>query len=183
MNRRTVIVSAALMSLAALAAAPMLAPMKAPPRPKKLVGAMEPFNYLLGSWEIHGTWVDGRPINAHNDYRVGVAGKFLEINTTATDDEGKPYERYLTVFTHDDSTGTYTSHNFTFDGTSHAAEFQVNTSGEAPLFSSEWSVEDANLKQSLTPIDDDSYAWKVWVQPGGQGDWQPMMDGVWRRVH
>lgn len=183
MKRTTVIVSAAVLSLAALAAAPMLAPLKAPPRPAKLAGPLEPLNYLLGAWEIHGTWLDGRPIDARGEYRVGLAGQFLESSTTATDENGKPYERYFTVFSHDAETGRFTAHGFTFDGTAKSTEFHVNASGDAPLYHSEWSVDGSNLRQSITPIDKDSFAWKVSIQPGAQGEWQPMMDGVWKRVN
>lgn len=156
----------------------------APPRPAALhEGSLTAYAPFLGAWEIEGAWTNGDPIRARNTYEVGIGGRFIEAHTVATDAQGDPYERYLTVIAWDEGKQSALSYGFTFDGSVGAVPLKRDADAERPTYTAVWPGMGGKLRQRLEfAPDGDSYSWKVWHRAEGAEDWTLMMDGVWHRV-
>jgi len=156
----------------------------APARPVALAeGPLTAYAPFLGVWEIEDAWADGRPIRARNVYEVGIGGKFIEAHTVATDEQGKPYERYHTVIAWDEDKQTAVSYGFTFDGTVGVVPLKHAENADTPTFNAAWAAEGGKLRQRVSfDPSGDTYRWQVWFRPEGAEDWQQLMDGDWHRV-
>jgi hypothetical protein len=154
-------------------------------RPNELTGSIAKMAPFLGNWEIEAKWADGTPLWARNEYRVGIGGKFVEANTYSKDKEGNVYERYATVFGYDEKAKHYAAHGFTFDGSMKVTPFELSDDNGHLVYSSQWKVGEGDqateFKQSVTFLDNDSYRWLVSSRKPN-ADWEPMMDGVWKRA-
>lgn len=146
---------------------------------------LEPLKIFVGKWEINAKWTSGSKLWARNTYRVGLGGKFIEASTFAKDGEGEVYERYRTVFFWDKVKKTFVTHGYSFDGTVSIVNLKSEKTDDGrTIVESQWNPAGGSMtvKQRLEAIDNDSYSWKVWGREGGDGEWNPMMDGVWKRV-
>jgi len=71
----------------------------------------------IGNWEIDTEWSDGSRLWGRNEFTVGLAGQFINIDTYARDGDGDKYQRYFSVYSADAETGELTAYGFNFDGT------------------------------------------------------------------
>ena len=143
---------------------------------------LEPFIPFLGNWEVEAKWANGEPIWARNEYEIGLGGKFVFARTWTKDGSGEAYERYQTYFGVDPDSQRVKTWGFTYDGTFAMVEdYEVTNEGGKPSFTSVWASGPAEIKQTVALIDAKSYAWKVWTRTAEGGEWQQIMDGVWKR--
>lgn len=156
----------------------------APARPAALAdGPLSAYAPFLGTWEIDDAWADGRPIRARNTYTPGIGGNFIEAHTVATDEQGKPYERYHSVMAWDADKQAAVNYAFTFDGTVGVVPIKRADDTETPTFNSVWPAEGGKLRQRLSfDPSGETYHWQVWFRPEGAEDWQALMDADWHRV-
>ena len=142
------------------------------------------FAPYIGTWVIDNQWANGEKLWAKNKYEVGLGGNFVITRTWAKDGDGEPYERYSTIFAWDKKKNTVVSHGFVFDGTVQHVDVEVEKSNGQELIRSQWQPDpssDMTIKQEVSIIDENQYGWKVWSRADDSAEFQPMMDGVWKR--
>lgn len=142
------------------------------------------FAPFLGTWVIDTEWSNGGKLWAKNKYEIGLGGNFVMARTWAKDGDGEPYERYLTIFAWDKGKNRVVSHGFTFDGSVQQVDMEVESSDGKEVIRSQFQpnpVEDMVIKQEVSLIDENQYDWKVWSRASESAEFQPMMDGVWKR--
>jgi hypothetical protein len=142
------------------------------------------FAPYLGTWVIESEWSNGGKLWAKNKYTIGLGGNFVMARTWAKDGDGEPYERYLTIFAWDKAQNKVVSHGFTYDGSVQQVDMEVETSDGKELIRSQWQPSPANdmvIKQEVSIIDENQYGWKVWSRADESAEFQPLMDGVWKR--
>ena len=138
-----------------------------------------------GEWRIDGKWLDGRPIHARTQYELGVGKKFVTARTFVKADDGTEYQRYQNVFGVKD--GRLTCWNFTFDGSSDVAPWDVAgrkiSSSKKMQSAADSSSVNAKavsiLHQSIELVEPNKLHWLVSVETDGQN--KPIMDGYWVR--
>ena len=135
----------------------------------------------IGDWEINTTWADGSELWSYNEFRPGLGGSFLEITTSAKDENGKVYERYFTIFAYDSASDRLQSYGFTFDGTVTVVE-DIELEGDASnaALTSQWGSPESQIRQTIRLVSSDTYNWKVWSGDGQ--NWELIMDADWQRV-
>ena len=135
----------------------------------------------LGNWEIDTEWSDGSRLWGRNEFTLGLAGQFINIDTYARDGDGDKYQRYFSVYSADAETGELTAYGFNFDGTvTIVDDIELTGSVTDATLTTRWSAGDSDIRQSIQLISKDEYTWKVW---SGSGDeWELIMDGTWKRV-
>ncbi|GJM18412.1 MAG: hypothetical protein DHS20C14_06250 [Phycisphaeraceae bacterium] len=154
-----------------------------PDRPGRVSGALEPLNYYVGDWTLSATWAWGMTIDARNEYRVGVGGKFVEVITVASDGGGEAYERYHSFYTPERDGDAYIATGFTYDGTTSTIPYAFEVEDGLPTIHTDTANPDGSrLRQEMDPLDADSVAWRVWMTAPGADQEQQIMDGVWHRV-
>lgn len=144
----------------------------------KPAAPLDRLGWIIGDWTIDTNWIGGPPLKARANYEWMLGGKFLAATTFVDDGKGGEYQRYFSIFGLQD--GVLTQWAFAFDG---SAKITTATTDDRTM-TIEWSNRSADgtevkLKQQVSPIDADSFGWKVWVDQ--KGEWKPMMDGVWKR--
>jgi hypothetical protein len=149
---------------------------------------LSPLLPYLGYWEVNSEWSSGDKLWARNEFSIGLGGKFVEARTYTKDEDGTAYCRYLTIYAWDKEQSKIVSHGFTYDGTtSLGLPLETSTSADGkPQLNSMWKPDpksDAEIKQTITIIDDGSYSWKVWSRPDEDGKFEQIMDGVWKKKH
>ncbi len=135
----------------------------------------------IGNWEIDTEWSDGSRLWGRNEFTVGLAGQFINIDTYARDGDGDKYQRYFSVYSADAETGELTAYGFNFDGTVTIVD-DIELSGDVAnaTLTTRWNAGDSGIRQTIQLISKDEYTWKVW---SGSGDeWELIMDGTWKRV-
>ncbi len=150
-----------------------------PSRPEKLQGELGRLSYFLGTWEINGAWSSGQKLHARNEFRIGLGGRFMEITTSVRDGDGPVYERYRTIYQH--TPDGFVGHGFVFDGTAKSVPVEVTFEPTLKM-RTELTENGTTVRNDAIRIDDDSYAWKVWVRGADDAEWVSVMDGVWKRV-
>ena len=151
---------------------------------KELNENLKCFAPYIGTWVIDTEWANGEKLWAKNQYEVGLGGNFVVAKTWAKDGDGEPYERYLTIFAWDKKKNTVVSHGFVFDGSVQKVDMEVATSNDKELIRSQWQPNpsgEMTIKQEFSVIDENHFGWKVWSRANDSADFQPMMDGVWKR--
>lgn len=151
---------------------------------KELNENLKCFAPYLGTWVIDSEWSSGGKLWAKNKYEIGLGGNFVMARTWAKDGDGEPYERYLTIFAWDNAKNKVVSHGFTFDGSVKQVVMEVESSDGKEIIRSQWQpdpAQDMVIKQEVSLIDEDQYGWKVWSRANESADFQPMMDGVWKK--
>ena len=144
------------------------------------ISKLKPF---IGNWEVTTEWANGQTLWARNEYRVGLGGKFVEADTYAKDGNGKPYHRYRTIFTYDESKKKFVSYGFTNDGTVQVVENDVEDIDGKIALTSSWAAGKTEIKQTVREMSDKQFGWKVWMRPAdGESDWNQSMDAKWERV-
>ena len=145
---------------------------------------MKLFEPFLGSWEINTNWTNGNKLWSRNKYTVGIGGNFVNAVTYAKDGDGEPYQRYFTVFSYDKQKQQFQSYGFTYDGTVTIVDNKVSLVDGKTRIASQWDSGNGTIKQEVQMVSKDRYSWKVWMKPANSTgeDWQPLMDGVWKRV-
>lgn len=135
----------------------------------------------LGNWEIDTEWSDGSRLWGRNEFTVGLAGQFINIDTYARDGDGDKYQRYFSVYSADAETGELTAYGFNFDGTvTIVDDIELTGSVTDATLTTRWSAGDSDIRQTIQLVSKDEYTWKVW---SGSGDeWELIMDGTWKRV-
>lgn len=141
--------------------------------------ALVPF---LGRWDIRATWADGSELHSRAEYEVRLDGAFVVARTFVENPDGSWYQRYESVFAHEEGKGLVTW-GFSFDGSVTKMD-QIETSkvkGKTVIeFDSQ--VDQTRLRQSITEIDADQFRWQVWAGPAGSDQLGQIMDGVWKRI-
>jgi hypothetical protein len=135
----------------------------------------------IGNWEIDTEWSDGSRLWGRNEFTVGLAGQFINIDTYARDGDGDKYQRYFSVYSADAETGELTAYGFNFDGTVTIVD-DIELTGDVAdaTLTTRWSAGDSDIRQTIQLVSKDEYTWKVW---SGSGDeWELIMDGTWKRV-
>lgn len=151
---------------------------------KELNEHLKCFAPYIGTWEIDTEWASGGKLWARNKYEIGLGGNFVMARTWAKDGDGEPYERYLTIFSWDKAKKRVVSHGFTFDGSVQQVDMEVESSGGKEIIRSQWQpnpAADMVIKQEVSLIDKNQYGWKVWSRANESAEFQPMMDGVWKK--
>ena len=137
----------------------------------------------IGNWEIDAEWSDGSRLWGRNEFTVGLAGQFINIDTYARDGDGDgdKYQRYFSVYAADPTTGALTAYGFNFDGTvTIVDDIELTGTVTDASLTTRWSAGDSEIRQTIRLISEDEYSWKVW---SGSGDgWELIMDGTWKRV-
>ena len=135
----------------------------------------------IGNWEIDTEWADGSRLWGRNEFTVGLAGQFINIDTYAQDGDGEKYQRYFSVYSADAETGELTAYGFNFDGTVTVVDDIELTGGVADAaLTTQWSAGDTRIKQTIKLLSKDAYSWKVWQ--GSEENWELIMDATWKRV-
>ncbi|MDX9911577.1 MAG: hypothetical protein RBS39_07095 [Phycisphaerales bacterium] len=163
-----------------------VAPAGAMAGPAELAPAFEPFRPLVGyAWEIDGAWTNGNPLRARNEYRVGLNGNFVTVDTFVSDGDGGEYQRYHSIVArHPSEPGVLQIHGFTYDGSVDIADMKIIGDGAHPIMrvTGERKLPDGTflaLRQEVQLTSDTSFAWKVWsVAPEGESQ---LMDGTYNR--
>ena len=138
----------------------------------------------IGTWVIETEWGSGEKLWAKNQYEIGPGGNFVIAKTWARDGDGEPYQRYLTIFAWDKEKNTIVSHGFVYDGTVQQVDTEVEKSNGKELIRSQWQPNPSSeitIKQEVSIIDENQYGWMVWSRADDSAEFQPMMDGVWKR--
>ena len=151
---------------------------------KELNENLKCFAPYIGTWVFDSQWANGVKLWAKNQYEVGLNGNFVIAKTWAKDGDGEPYERYLTIFAWDKEKNTVVSHGFVFDGTVQQVDMEVEKLNGKDVFRSQWRPtpsSEMTIKQEMSIIDENQIGWKVWSCADDSADFQPMMDGVWKR--
>lgn len=157
---------------------------ESPAAPEKLVdGEIAKLQPWIGNWEINSKWASGQALWARNEYRVGLGGKFVEADTYAKDGDGEPYHRYKTIFTFDESKKKFVSYGFTSDGKVQVVENKLEQVDGKVALTSSWAMGETEVKQTVKILNNDEYAWNVWMRPvEGDAEWAQSMEGTWKRV-
>ena len=139
---------------------------------------LKPMERLIGTWTIDAEWSDGSTLEATNEYRVGVGGMFIEVDTFASDGGGEQYHRYHSVYDYDAETDGVVAYGFDFMGERATVAIELTDNGLITR-SERGPME---IYQTIEFTDEDTMHWIVKARPAGSdGDWMPMMDGEWKR--
>lgn len=135
----------------------------------------------IGNWEIDTEWTDGSRLWGRNEFTVGLAGQFINIDTYARDNDGEKYQRYFSVYSADPETGALRAYGFNFDGSVTVVD-DIELTGDVAdaTLTTRWSAGDSEIRQTIQLISENEYTWKVWS--GSGDDWELIMDDTWRRV-
>ena len=145
-------------------------------------GPLEALKPFIGRWEIDATWGDGSKLHSRNEYEVRMGGKFVFARTFVKQPDGNWYQRYETVFGHEEGKGMVTW-GFTYDGTfTPMDDIEVTEKEGRVHIIFNWAANGAAIRQSVTDIDGDSYSWRVAMKGEGAEDFTQVMDGVWKRI-
>ena len=164
--------------------APAEPPSLAPERPDRLVeGPLEPLNYFVGDWAIDARWAWGDTLEGRNEYRVGLGGRFLEVVTLVRDNGGPLYERYHSFYTYDAANDRHVAWGLAADGSVSSMPHTLEVVDGLPHMEFITDNPDGSrLRQTLTAIDENTCAWKVWMTAAGNEGEQLIMDDQWERV-
>ncbi|GJM44770.1 MAG: hypothetical protein DHS20C21_16120 [Gemmatimonadota bacterium] len=130
---------------------------------------------LLGTWEVQGEWVGGPTVWARAHYGPGLNGRSVEGRLLVKDGDGAPYERYFSVFTHDDARNAWVAHTFHRDG--RATRMDVDWRDGVLL--TEWTEGDHSFRDRSELLGDGRMRWTVDVATAGTGDFQNVMNATW----
>ncbi len=154
----------------------------APPTETELAdGPLRLLSPLIGDWQIDATWADGSKLWGRTEYRVGLAGRFIDVRTFAKDGDGEVYQRYLSIYAYDPVKQQYWSHGFIFDGTQKSTPVEVEKNGNTIEMRSRWKMEETHIRQTVTLHGDKSMTWEVYSSPDGK-EWAQIMDGEWEKI-
>ena len=138
----------------------------------------------LGTWEIESEWAGGSKLWAKNVYEIGLGGNFVIAKTWAKDGDGEVYQRYMTIFAWDKDDQKIVSHGFMSDGKTQQVPMQVESSNGKERIRSQWQPSPDSpmvIKQEVSMIDENQYDWKVWSRINESAEFEPIMEGVWKR--
>ena len=151
---------------------------------ERLNEKLECFAPYLGTWVIESEWAGGDKLWAKNMYEAGLGGNIVVAKTWAKDGDGEVYQRYLTVFAWDKEKQKIVSHGFMNDGTSQQVVMDVDNTDGKDVIRSQWQPSPASemvIKQQVSIIDENQYAWKVWSRATESAEFESIMEGVWKR--
>lgn len=144
-------------------------------------GPLEALKPFIGRWEIEAQWADGSTLHSRNEYEVRLGGKFVFARTWVKNEDGSWYQRYESVFGHEEGKGMVT-YGFTYDGTfSTMDDIRVSEEDGKTRITFYWEGNGVAFRQSVIDIDGDSYSWQVFMKSEGADDYIQLMDGVWKR--
>ena len=156
------------------------------PTEEPLQGPLTVLQPLLGTWEIDAKWNGGQPMWGREVYRVGLAGRYVIVETFARDGQGPVYQRYLTIISHDDEAQQFTAHIFIYDGVAKNVPMVVRNQDGLLQTSTEWSGKIAgqsmDIRTEIRFLNNDAYRWQVWQRLPEDVEWTELIDGTWRRV-
>lgn len=132
-----------------------------------------------GEWRIEANWkVDNNPLHARAIYHWGPGKKFVRAETYPQTSEGKEYLRYETIYGVRD--GKLTVWGFTYDGSMDQTTMQVKGNTLSIDKDLKGSNGKSKLRQTVTLLDDNRLAWKVWTE--SESKTTELMDGTWVRT-
>lgn len=137
---------------------------------------------FAGAWECEGQWAWGATISARNEYEELFDGKHMRARTHVSDNGGPEYLRYETLFSYNVHTGEYVYTTVAYDGSVETGTMELREDGfhietEQPT----GDGGSVKLRQFMSRVDGDQYAWRVQMQ-NPAGEWVTVMDDVWERV-
>ena len=146
-------------------------------------GALHPsmsvWEPYLGTWEIDATWSGGQPLWSRGVYEPAMDGRFVRVKTYVRDGDGPVYLRYDSMIGAGDEPGTFTIHNFIYDGKIQRADYSV---GESGSLHTRWSSGESEIKERLDSLSPTEIRWQVWAGKAGAEDWTRLMDGTWHKI-
>lgn len=136
---------------------------------------------FAGTWECEGQWAWGATINARNEYEALFDGKHMRARTHVSDNGGPEYLRYETLFSYNVHTEEYVYTTVAYDGSVETGTMELREDGfhietEQPT----GDGGSVKLRQFMSRVDGDQYAWRVQMQ-NPAGEWVTVMDDVWER--
>ena len=165
MTRTTILTAATLLATTAAAAGPL----------QGRVAELEP---LLGTWEIDAAWSGGQAIWARSSYVPGLGGRSVEGRVLVQDGDGPPYQRYFSVFSHDEERDAWVATTVHRDGRVTQTDFTF----EDGVLVTEWTEGDHAFRDRSELREDGTMQWTVAVGPAGSGEYRTMMDAAWHRA-
>lgn len=139
---------------------------------------------LIGDWEVSAQWQWGDTLKARNEYRVGIAGRFLEVRTIVRDNDGPEYVRYKTVYAvNPDAAGDpkapeFIAYGFAVDGS--VTVLPVSLEDGVLRMRMDGKGGGPSIRQEAGPFTDTGYKWKVEMLDGAE--WTVVMDAEYKRV-
>ncbi|XAL98065.1 DUF1579 family protein [Phycisphaeraceae bacterium D3-23] len=135
-----------------------------------------------GAWACEAEWAWGATMAGRNIYEPVFDGKHMRARTYVADNGGPEYLRYETLFSYNVEDGQYVYTTVAYDGSVETGVMELREDG----FHIEAEQPDGQggtitIRQFISRVDGDAYAWKVMMQnPAGQ--WVAVMDDVWERT-
>ncbi len=144
----------------------------------ELVGPMAEWKDLLGTWEVATRWEGGSTVWARSSFVVGIGGRTIEARILVKDGDGVPYQRYLTIYRHDNESGAWMAHTFHRDGSSSTSE----VSFQDGVLLTEWTEGETRIRDRSALVEGGRLHWTVEVASSSDGEFQKIMDATWHRV-
>ncbi len=147
----------------------------------QLVGPMERFNGMLGTWQVEGTWSWGATLEATAVHTAGLNGHFMEIKTTVSDNGGPEYVRYTSTVYHDAAESTYRTFSRQHTGGAADAPWTPDVRDGRDVWTSGFDTDGASIREELSLTEDDTMLWVVEMKRG-DGPWLEALHAEWKRV-
>lgn len=149
-----------------------------------LTDAVRPLAPMLGSWEVHTAWPDGKPMWSLMKTESAPSGAYLRYTTITRDGEAQPYERYRGFLIREPGTENFREIVFTNRGDVQDRPATMTT-GETPVFESTIPagvLGAFEVHKRCTFTSETAFDWLVRGRDPKSEGWQTLGEGVWRRV-
>jgi hypothetical protein len=155
----------------------------------QLTGRSAELAPLIGSWEINGSWTDGRALVSRATYAPGPGGFGMVAHTYTIKPDGSESQRYLTLAIPADEPRTFVFYRFRYDGVLHEMVQRITSLPGEPLeletinpMPSEVAP-NGQMRQRMSVQGDGAVRWIVHSRPDtSTDDWSLMTDSTWQKV-
>jgi uncharacterized protein YndB with AHSA1/START domain len=110
-------------------------------------------------------------------YVPGLNGRTVEGRVLVQDGDAPPYQRYFSIFAHDDERDAWVAHTVHADGRVTSTDFAL----EDGVILTEWTEGDQSIRDRTAPLEDGTMRWTVSLAPIGSDESETILDAVWTR--
>lgn len=157
--------------------------------PPQLTGRSAELAPLIGSWEINGSWTDGRALVSRATHAPGPGGLGMVSHTYTIKPDGSQSQRYLTLVIPADEPRTFVFYRFRYDGVLQEMVQRITSQPGEPLaletinpMPSE-AAPNGQMRQRMSVQGEGAVRWIVHSRPDTTtDDWSLMTDSTWKRL-